>query len=145
MNLSKNFTLEELTKSSVGENIPTKEVINNLQQVVTHILQPTRDHFGPVKVNSGYRSPTVNKAVGGATNSQHMTGNAVDFEVPGIPNATVAQWIVDNCPYDQVILEFYTGGNTGWVHASWAPKRRCKLLIANKDGKKTVYREVRRF
>jgi zinc D-Ala-D-Ala carboxypeptidase len=152
MKLSKNFTLEELIASPTAtrlkiDNTPSQDVIRNLQQTVTYILQPARNHFGPLKVNSGYRSPELNVAIGGAKNSDHTRGQAVDFEVPGTPNNVLAQWVADNCPYDQIILEFFITGqaNSGWVHASYTPTPRRKLLIAHKDGKKTVYREVRSF
>tara|TARA_B100001121_G_C18462013_1_gene513751 strand:- start:204 stop:686 length:483 start_codon:yes stop_codon:yes gene_type:complete len=149
--LSENFSLEELIRSSTArriglDNIPNDEHLKNLQVVVDEIAQPLRDHFGkPVRINSGYRSPALNDAIGGSKKSQHSKGEALDLEIDGVSNLEVADWITDNCDYDQVILEFYNpaeGPNSGWVHASCKAnlsENRERNLIALKDGKKTVY------
>ena len=151
MKLSENFSLEELIRSSTArriglDNIPNDEHVKNLQVVVDEIAQPLRDHFGkPVRINSGYRSPALNDAIGGSKKSQHCKGEALDLEIDGVSNLEVADWITDNCDYDQVILEFYNpaeGPNSGWVHASCKAnlsENRERNLIALKDGKKTVY------
>ena len=151
MKLSENFSLEELIRSSTAkrigiDNIPNDEHLKNLQVVVDEIAQPLRDHFGkPVRINSGYRSPALNAAIGGSKKSQHSKGEALDLEIDGVSNLEVADWITDNCDYDQVILEFYNpaeGPNSGWVHASCKAnlsENRERNLIALKDGKKTVY------
>jgi hypothetical protein len=156
MKLSENFSLVEFTKSGTAtklgiDNTPKGEHLENLQHVVQKICQPVRDFFGkPVTVNSGYRSPELNKAVGGSATSQHCNGEAVDIEIQGIPNKVLADWITENCEYDQVILEFYNpaeGANSGWVHASLkkdGPNRKMKL-IAFKDGKSTKYQKVDDF
>jgi zinc D-Ala-D-Ala carboxypeptidase len=81
-----------------------------------------RNYYGMgVKVNSGYRHPLVNSKVNGSTMSDHCKGFAADIEIPGIPNADLAQWIADNCEFRQLILEFYTVGvpDSGWVHVSF--------------------------
>ena len=127
MKLSKNFSLQELTKSQYAlrhdiDNTPTEEAIENLRLVCEQILQPVRDHFGiPFSPNSGYRSPALNAALGGSSNSQHMFGQAADFEVPGISNFDLAEWVRDNRVYDQLILECYKPGvpGSGWVHCSY--------------------------
>lgn len=125
--LSPNFWLSELIKSDVAlrngvDNYPNNPVyIENLRLVATKILQPCRNHFGATRPTSGYRNPIVNKLVGSkAENSQHMYGQAVDFEIAGVPNYTLACWIRSNLEYDQLILEYYTPGqpNSGWVHCS---------------------------
>lgn len=129
--LSKNFTLGELIKSNIAtrlgiDNTPSPEVVENLRAVAVFGLQPVRDWAGvPVIVSSGYRSPALNKEVGGAATSQHLTGNAADFEVPGVSNYELACWIRDNLEFDQLILEFYTPGdpNSGWVHYSYVTNR----------------------
>lgn len=151
MKLSKNFSLEELTRSATAtklgiDNTPDEEHLNNLQVVVDEIAQPLRDHFGkPVRINSGYRSPALNDAIGGSKKSQHSKGEAIDLEIDGVSNMEVAGWITENCDYDQVILEFYNpaeGPNSGWVHASCKAdlsQNRKRNLIALKDGNKTVY------
>ena len=151
MKLSENFSLKEVVRSSTAkklgiDNTPNEEHLQNLQVVVNEIAQPLRDHFGkPVRINSGYRSPALNDAIGGSKKSQHSKGEALDLEIDGVSNLEVADWICDNCDYDQVILEFYNpaeGPNSGWVHASCKEnldENRKRNLIALKDGKKTVY------
>ena len=148
MNLSKNFTLSEMVKSETAlrhdmDNAPSQEVISNLQELAVNVLQPVRDHFDKgVKVNSGYRSPDVNAKVGGSRTSDHCRGMAADIEIPGVPNAELAEWIKANLPFTQVILEFYTQGvpDSGWVHVSYDPANLKKqTLTAVKQDGKTVY------
>ncbi|NBO25425.1 MAG: DUF882 domain-containing protein [Actinobacteria bacterium] len=151
MNLTKNFTLEELTKSETAlrqniDNTPDAEVTANLTLLAEKVLQPVRDHYGKgVKVNSGYRSLAVNAAVGGvqgAKPSDHTRGMAADIEIPGVPNHELAEWVAANLPFTQVILEFYTRGvpDSGWVHVSYNPADLKKqTLTAVKENGKTVY------
>ena len=86
----------------------------------------------------------MNEAVGGSSKSQHCKGEAVDIEVPGVPNAEVAEWIRDNLSFDQLILEFYTVGipDSGWVHVSYLDPdaNRKSVLTAVKEDGKTVYK-----
>jgi hypothetical protein len=107
------------------------------------VLQPIRDHYGKgVKVNSAYRSPESNAAVGGSKTSDHCRGMASDIEIPGVANADLAQWIMDNLDYTQLILEFYTPGipDSGWVHVSYDPNNLKKQeLTATKVAGKTTY------
>ena len=149
MNLSANFTLKELTKSDTAtrlglDNTPNDEALENLKLLCEKVLQPVRDHFGKsVTVNSGYRSPESNAAVGGSKTSDHCKGQACDLEIDGIPNPELAQWIMDNLEYTQLILEFYTPGgdpNAGWVHVSYDPNNLKKQeLTAVKVAGKTQY------
>lgn len=148
MNLTKNFTLHELAKSETAlrlglSNEPGEAEIQNLTTLCEKVLQPVRDHFARgVKVNSGFRHPDVNKAVGGSTTSDHCKGFAADIEIPGVPNAELAQWIADNLEFRQLILEFYTPGipDSGWVHVSYNPDDLKKqVLTATKQNGKTVY------
>ena len=138
--LTPNFTLSELLISQTASrmrlnNTPNESVKRNLKLVAEKVLQPTRDHYKkPVVVTSGYRSPAVNRAVGGSSSSQHMTGEAVDFTVPSVDNYSVALWIRDNLKYDQLILEFYTGGNSGWIHVGYSPRHRMQVLTINRFG-----------
>ena len=149
MNLSANFTLKELTRSDTAtrlglDNQPNDEALENLKLLCEKVLQPVRDHFGKsVTVNSGYRSPESNAAVGGSKTSDHCKGQACDLEIDGIPNPELAQWIMDNLDYTQLILEFYTPGgdpNAGWVHVSYDPNNLKKQeLTAVKVAGKTQY------
>lgn len=134
MKLSENFSLAELTKSQTAErkgidNIPHATARENLVKLCENILQPVRDHYGiPFTPSSGYRSPELCLAVGSTIKSQHAKGQAADFEVPGISNMELAEWIQDNLEFDQLILECYTGGNTGWVHCSYVHEPRKDVL-----------------
>jgi hypothetical protein len=127
MKLSEHFSLWELTKSQVADrkrikNEPDKESIQNLKVICTSILEPVRRHYEiPITPSSGYRCLALNRELGSSDRSQHTTGQAVDFEVPGVANMDLARWIMDNLLYDQLILEFYKEGqpNSGWVHCSY--------------------------
>ena len=149
MNLSPNFTLSEMTKSETAlrhgmENTPNQEQISNMQALAVKVLQPIRDHYKRgVKVNSGFRHPDVNAAVGGSRTSDHTRGMAADIEIPGVANAELAEWIQQNLDYTQLILEFYTPGvpDSGWVHVSYDPANLKKqVLTAMREGGKTVYK-----
>ena len=149
MKLSKNFTLSEFSKSQTAlrldiDNTPQGEHLEAAKALFENVVQAVRDQFGPTTINSGYRGPELNKAVGGSATSQHCKGEAVDIECPGVPNADIAQWIHDNLEYDQLILEFYTPGipDSGWVHVSYKAEggNRKQALTAMKEGGKTVYK-----
>ena len=150
MQLSEHFNLKEFTKSETAirkriDNTPNLEHTNNLKIVCEKILEPVRKHFGkPVRINSGYRGPALNTAVGGSAKSQHCNGEAVDFEIDGLANPELAKWVAENCDFDQIILEFYDpkeGPNSGWVHASYSKgKNRKQKLTAVTVSGKTVYK-----
>ena len=139
MMLSANFSLEELTKSQTAErqsipNNPDENVIYYLRMVAEKILQPVRNHYGiPFTVSSGFRSVDLCLAIGSKATSQHTKGQAVDFEVPGISNMDLSYFIKTTLDFDQLILEFYRGGNTGWVHCSVADTPRKDLLTYDKS------------
>jgi len=148
MNLTKNFTLAEMTKSETAlrhdlDNTPGEVEIENLKLLCEKVLQPIRDHVQTgIKVNSGFRHPEVNAKVGGSKTSDHCKGQAADIEIPGIANADLALWITENLDFTQVILEFYTPGvpDSGWVHVSYDPANLKKqVLTATKENGKTVY------
>jgi hypothetical protein len=128
MPLSEHFKLSELIVSEVAttkkiDNYPTDPtVIENLKAVCENILEPVRAHYGqPITPGSGYRSQALNRVVRGASKtSQHMVGEAVDFNVPGVSVPEVCQWIRQNLDFDQLILEKYSPPqNPGWVHCSY--------------------------
>jgi hypothetical protein len=148
MNLSPNFSLHELTKSETAlrldlDNTPGEAETEALRLLCEKVLQPVRDHYGKgVKVNSAYRSPESNAAVGGSKTSDHCKGMAADIEIPGVANADLAQWIMDNLDYTQLILEFYTPGipDSGWVHVSYdSDNLKKQELTATKVAGKTTY------
>ncbi len=146
--LSKNFTLQEYTKSQTAvrqgiDNNPSEEHLTKAKALFENVIQPVRDKFGVTVINSGYRGPQLNMAVGGSSNSQHCKGEAVDIECPGVANYDVAKWIQDNADFDQLILEFYTPGipDSGWVHVSYVgSNNRANVLTAMKENGKTVYK-----
>lgn len=135
MNLSPHFTLDELTVSQTAarlglSNAPPAAVVAELRRLAEAILQPLRNHLGrPIVVSSGYRSPAVNAAVGGALASAHMSGRAADITVPGLTPLEVCQRIrVLGLPFDQLIHEF-----GAWCHVAIAPPAatpRRELLTA---------------
>jgi hypothetical protein len=148
MRLSENFTLAEYTKSQTAsrkgiDNTPGEEHLAAAKELFETVVQKVREHFGPTIITSGYRSPALNEAIGGSATSQHSKGEAADLEVPGVATAEVAQWISDNLDYDQLILEFYTPGetNSGWVHVSYKAdgSNRNQDLTAAKVNGKTEY------
>ena len=156
MKLTENFSLAEMIVSPTAKrlglsNTPTAEHIENMRYCCEKILEPVRAHFGkPVQINSSYRAPLVNKAVGGSKTSQHVNGQAIDFEVPGVDNKKVADWVADNLEFDQVILEFYTAGdkNSGWVHASIKKEggnRKLRMIASKSKAGGTVYTTVKDF
>jgi len=149
MQLSKNFTMAEFTKSQTAErqgidNTPEGDHLDAAVALFENVVQPVRDHFGVTVLNSGYRSPDLNAAVGGSSKSQHCKGEAADIECPGTPNAELAEWIKDNLDFDQLILEFYTPGipDSGWVHVSYKAngENRKSVLTALKENGKTAYK-----
>jgi len=139
MNLTNNFTLEELVFSQAAErsngklsNIPPRGMLNILIKTAEHMeeVRSALDN-NPIIVSSGYRSPAVNAAVGGSINSQHMKGEAVDFTCPkfGSPEDIVRKIISSNIVYDQLILEFRS-----WVHISFSDRNRKQALIIDRSG-----------
>ena len=146
--ISKNFSLSEMVKSATAvrlgvDNSPSSIHLVNLTHLAIHILQPVRDQFGVITINSGYRSPALNAKVGGSKTSQHCNGQAADFESFSTPNPDLALWITKNLDFDQIILEFYDGvdPNSGWVHCSYnLMGNRKKILTALKTKSGVVYK-----
>jgi len=151
MRLSKDFTLQELTVSDTAikhgiSNIPNQEQITNLVLLCQFILQPIKEYFNkPVIVNSGYRSPELCLLVNSTVTSQHTKGQAADFEIKGVSNKELADWIVANLDYDQCILEYWIKEepNSGWVHCSYSfDLSRKQYLKAVKTDKGTLYSQI---
>lgn len=138
MNLTDHFTLEEFTLSQTAarlglDNTPSDEVIEALTRTA-HGLEMVRALLqAPILISSGYRAPLVNRAVGGAANSQHIVGEAADFTAPGFgPPEMVVRAIMRSIrpiPFDQLIVEFGR-----WVHISFAREPRHQALVIDHGG-----------
>ena len=128
MQLTKNFTLTELTKTNTGiSNQPNQQQTRALIMLCGKVLQPARNLYGAaIRVNSGYRSYAVNKAVGGARGSQHTLGEAADITVHSKEgNKELFELIRDNLDYDQLINE----RNYSWIHVSYKSEKENRIQI----------------
>jgi len=154
MNLSKNLTLAEVTKSTTAkrlgiDNTPDEWTTENLRQIAINIFQPLREAFGcPIYVSSGYRSAELNTAIGGSSRSQHVEGRALDLDADvygGCTNAQIFNWIKENVEFDQLIWEFGDDDNPDWVHVSYVydgiNRKRC-LKACRDDNGKTYYEVI---
>jgi hypothetical protein len=154
MKLSENLSLAECLKSKTAtrlgiNNEPDDEwVVENLKSVAERVFQPCRDHFGvPIYVSSGYRSPDLNRAIGGSLRSQHMEGRALDLDCDvygSVTNSELFKYIRENLEFDQMVWEFGDDDNPNWVHVSYVHgghnRKRC--LRARRDDNNKVYYEV---
>ena len=129
-NLSKNFTVAEAMKSATAlrlgiDNTPPDKVMKSLIDVAVNILEPVRANWSrPIAPSSWYRCLELNQAILSSDGSQHVKGEAVDFEVSYVPNFELARWCRDHLEFDQLILEFYDPDDprAGWVHCSYVEK-----------------------
>ena len=128
----KHFTIKELCKSDTAtrrgiKNEPTEEVVRNLTALVDNVLDPLREWYGkPIYVNSGYRCPLLNKAVGGVANSQHLSGEAADIDVNDTKeNHKLFMWLEENCEFDQLLWE--NGG--AWIHVSYKRSGKNRQMV----------------
>ena len=148
MKLTANFSLDELIKSQVAErkginNNPSPMQIENLKALAVNILQPIRSQFDkPLIIRSGFRCAELCLEIGSTIHSEHCADNksaAADFEIPGIDNKELAEWIKSNLEYNQLILEFYRDGepSSGWVHCSYSTdlNKKQSLIAYRQDGK----------
>ena len=129
----KYFTIPELISSAIAkakkiDNTPSKEAIQNLEQLIEKVLDPLREVYGkPIRVNSGLRSPALNKAVGGSKTSDHMKGMAADITGDSkAENKKIFELIKKlNLPFKQLIDE----KNFSWVHVSYDPKNIKRQIL----------------
>ena len=149
MRLSKNFVLSEITKSNTAKrlgisNEPNKEHLQAMQLLITELIQPMRDAIGPIRISSGYRSPKLNRAIGGSSRSQHCKGEALDLQFwkdGEMNNQVIYDWVLDSgLEFDQMINEF----DFAWIHISFCDSNRRQVLEAYKNDKgKTAYRHAK--
>lgn len=150
MNLSKNLSLKEATKSVTAirkgiDNHPDHDALMNLIDIANDVFQPLRDHFNvPIGISSGYRSKELNRAIGGSLKSQHTKGEALDIDADiygQITNKQVFEYIKDNLEFDQLIWEFGDDYEPAWVHVSYKKhgENRRDILFASKKRGATVY------
>lgn len=137
--MSDSFTYNEFVHSDTANkhgiaNVPSTEHLENGKALFENVLQPIRDEWGEVIITSGYRNPELNKLVGGVWNSQHMTGQAVDFKVYGHSPREIAEWIDNNLEYDQLIIE------PSWIHVSYDIKHNRKQFLLYKRGNFVEYK-----
>ena len=146
--MGREVSLKELlfseTATRLGiDNTPTDQILINLQTLIYEVITPIVNHFGDIKITSGYRSPALCKAIGSSERSQHTSGMACDFEVLGVSNQEVSLWIVQNLEFDQCILEYWSpeNPNSGWIHCSYNKSggNRKMYLRAYKSNNRTVY------
>jgi len=139
MRLSKNFVLSEITRSNTAKrlgisNEPTKEHLENIQRLISNLIQPMRDELGPIRITSGYRSKALNRTIGGSSKSQHCKAEALDlqFWIEGkMNNKAIYEWVLNSeLEFDQMINEF----DFAWIHISLKKKgNRKQVLEAYKD------------
>ncbi len=137
--LSPNFSFAEMTVTKCGlPNSPNSTQLRSMTTLCTEVLEKIRAHFGkPVIVTSGFRSEAVNRDAGGASNSQHLLGEAADIHIPGVANSEIWQWVVDNLDFDQIIAEKLQKDvpDAGWIHVSYRAGRLRKDAKSFVNGK----------
>ena len=149
MKLSEHLELAEVIRSESAKrlgisNMPPEEHINNLKKLAENVFEPIRMNFRqPIRISSGYRSQSLNKAIGGATNSQHSIGEAIDIDMEGtqLSNKEIFNFIKNKINFDQLIYEFGNSNEPDWVHVSYKAngQQRKQVLKAIKEQGKTNY------
>mgnify|MGYP000138528115 CR=1 FL=1 len=146
--ISKHISLKEATKSNTAnrlgiENFPDNDTLIQMQALAENIFEPLREHVGgPIYITSFYRSPELNKAIGGSTRSQHCLGQAIDIDdvLGNATNKEMFEYIKDNLEFDQLIWEFGNNDSPNWVHVSYnTDNNRGNILKASKENGKTKY------
>ena len=142
MKISKNFTRAEIEHSNTAKRLGIKnemseEHLENMEMLITELIQPLRDSVGPIRISSGYRNPSLNRAIGGSRSSQHCKGEALDiqfWQMGKMMNILIYEWILDSgLEFDQMINEF----DFAWIHISLKEKDNRKQVLEaykNKDG-----------
>jgi len=129
------------------KNKPNKQQLNNMVELAENIFEPLRSYAnGPIKINSFFRSPELNKAIGGSGKSQHCNGQAIDLDdtFGHLTNAEMYSFIKEHLDFDQMIWEFGNDDNPDWVHVSYVSpqENRNRCLKAYKQNNKTKYKII---
>jgi len=150
--ISNHISYKEGTHSNTAirrgiDNDPDEKQLANMELIADEVFEPLRAYVGgPIKINSFFRSPKLNTAIGGSKTSQHCKGQAIDIDdtFGHITNAEMYSWIKENLDFDQMIWEFGDDKNPNWVHVSYvsAEKNRNRCLLAYKDNKRTKYKVI---
>ena len=150
--ISKHISYKEGVYSNTAtrrgiDNTPNNEQLDNMKLLAKEVFEPLRTYVGgPIKINSFFRSPELNTAIGGSTTSQHCKGQAMDIDdtFGRMTNAEMYHWIKENLDFDQMIWEFGDDDNPNWVHVSYvsAEENRNRCLKAYKENKKTKYKVI---
>ena len=150
--ISKHISYKEGVYSNTAtrkgiDNTPNDEQLNNMELIAEKVFEPLRKWVsGPIKINSFFRCPELNKAIGGSSKSQHCNGQAMDIDdtFGRVTNAEMFIWIKHNLDFDQMIWEFGDDDNPAWVHISYisSEENRNRFLLAYKENKKTKYKVI---
>ena len=149
MRISKHISYKEATQSQTAtrkgiSNDPDAYQLQNMQLLAEKVFEAIREHFGvPIAINSFFRSQKLNKAIGGASGSQHTQGRAIDIDdtLGGVSNKQMFEYIKNHLDFDQLIWEFGDNNNPAWVHISYVSEseNRRRVLKASKKNGKTIY------
>ena len=147
--ISKHISYKEGVYSNTAtrrgiDNTPNDEQLDNMELVANKVFEPLREWVnGPIKINSFFRSPELNTAIGGSSKSQHCKGQAMDIDdtFGKATNAEMYNWIKENIEFDQMIWEFGDDDNPNWVHVSYVSEEenRNRCLKAKRSNGKTTY------
>lgn len=146
--ISEHLTLAEVINSPIAKrhgisNMPTEQHLSNLILLAQRVFEPVRNHFKkPIIVSSGYRSKALNRKIGGAKNSQHMIGEAIDIDNDNtdVSNREIFFFIKDNLKFDQLIAENPSRGDIAWVHVSYRSKGNRNEVLVFKNGVYSPYK-----
>ena len=143
--ISEHITLEEATRTGTGfRNVPDGRALLSMKAVAQNVFEQVRAGLGghPIKNTSFYRSPLVNKKVGGSITSQHVKGEAMDLQAIHGTNKEIFDYIRKHLIYDQLIWEFGNDIEPDWVHVSYAKKNRKQCLRSKRFNGKTWYENI---
>ena len=150
--ISKHVSYKEGVHSNMAirksiDNTPNDEQLSNMELIAEKVFEPLREWVkGPIKINSFFRSPKLNTAIGGSSKSQHCKGQAIDIDdtFGKATNAEMYHWIKDNLDFDQMIWEFGDDDNPNWIHVSYILEKdnRNRCLKAYRENGKTKYKVI---